>query len=151
VLLFSCYLPCHMGDTNTNTHGDWYLGEVQALRSKRPVSSRVGESKILRYSERAYPLGCISARSRLGPPTTYKDTHGLDVPKVHLLPKQDPPQECGIFALSALWTGWVGSSGSQQLVRAWQGQRDKGKRYLHCRTLSRLSPRTRSRKTLVQR
>jgi len=37
------------------------------------------------------------------------------------------------------------------LVGAWQGQRDKGKRYLHCRTLSRLPSRTRSRKTLVQR
>jgi hypothetical protein len=29
----------------------------------------VGESKILKHSERACPIGCISARSRLGPPT----------------------------------------------------------------------------------
>ena len=40
-------------------------------RSRPTVSSRVGESKILRHSERACPLGCISARSRLGPPTTH--------------------------------------------------------------------------------
>lgn len=36
------------------------------------VPSRVGESKILKHSERACPLGCISAQSRSGPPTTYK-------------------------------------------------------------------------------
>jgi len=86
-----------------------------------------------------------------GPPTTSKDAHGLDVPQVHLLSEQDPPQECGIFALSALRTGRVSTSGTLQLVGAWQGQRDKGKRYLHRRALSRLPSRTRSRKTSVQR
>jgi hypothetical protein len=86
-----------------------------------------------------------------GPPTTSKDAHGLDVPQVHLLPEQDPPQECGIFALSALRTGWLSTSGTFQLVGAWQGQRDKGKRHLHRRALSRLPSSARSRKTSVQR
>ena len=35
------------------------------------VLSRVGESKVLRHGERACPLGCTSARSRLGPSTTF--------------------------------------------------------------------------------
>jgi len=65
----------------------------------RLVPSRVGESKILRYSERAYPLGCISARSRLGPPTTY--THG-DVADVATLieGRTTSPQPCWCRGLS---------------------------------------------------
>lgn len=50
------------------------LPEPERLAISRTVSSRVGESKALRHGERACPLGCASARSRSGPPTTY--THG---------------------------------------------------------------------------
>ena len=96
-------------------------------------------------------VASIESLVRFHPPTTYKDAHGIDVPQIHLLPEQDPPQECGFFALSALWTGRVSTSGTLQLVGTRQGQRHKGKRYLHCRTLSRLSSRARSRKTSVQR
>ena len=96
-------------------------------------------------------VASIESLVQFHPPTTYKDAHGLDVPQVHLLSKQDPPQECGIFALSALWTGRDSTSGSFQLVGTRQGQRHKGKRYLHRRTLSRLSSRTRSRKTSLKR
>ena len=47
-------------------------GQVKSVNacSLATISSRVGESKVLRHGERACPLGCTSARSRLGPPTT---------------------------------------------------------------------------------
>jgi hypothetical protein len=87
----NCKLPCLcsvtlvetlcLGLNYANTHGDW--GEEVMLpvcfgkrslndcAKSTPVPSRVGESKVLRHGERACPLGCTSARSRLGPPTTY--------------------------------------------------------------------------------
>ena len=99
-------------------------------------------------------LGPVVLPSVATNPATWEHQQGHiydDVPQVHLLSEQDPPKECGLFALSALWTGRDSTSGTLQLVGAWQGQRHKGKRYLHCRTLSRLPSRTRSRKTSLKR
>jgi len=51
-------------------------GSLRATGGTFKVPSRVGESKVLRHGKRACPLGCTSARSRLGPPTIFSGKSG---------------------------------------------------------------------------